>query len=383
MEIQVLKPQKTKTYSMPTKIFFGRNSLTVLKKIIARMDIHSILFICGEHFKKSNDYFSSISDLKNIDIDVYDKKIKTSDFITINRVVDYCRKHHYEAIVAIGGGSILDTAKCASILAKHTGHIEDYVLSKSKNITTKGLLYIAIPTTAGTGSEVTPWATIWGNNKRKYSLYSKQYMFPTIAIIDPHLTDSLYEEETATSGIDALCQAIEAYWNIHHNRQSDKYGLEAIKVILKNLDDAVNSPNKMVRDSMAWGSLLGGLAFSNTQTTICHAVSYPLTARWEITHGQATSLTLPSFMRAIIPSLPINRRKKLLSALSAKTATEGAKIIEKLMIKIGLKTRLSALGIPKGEIDRIVDESFYTNRATNIPLRYDKQRLKRLLFAIY
>ncbi|KKS41650.1 MAG: Iron-containing alcohol dehydrogenase [Candidatus Gottesmanbacteria bacterium GW2011_GWB1_43_11] len=383
MKAKTFEPKKTKRYSMPTKAYFGRNSLQLLGNIIVEKSIHSALLVCGEHFKKSDDYRQVISNLKETPIDVYNEKIKRSDFSTINRIVTYCRKYRYEAIIAIGGGSVLDTAKCAAILTTHKGLIEEYLVSKSKKITAKGLLYIAIPTTAGTGTEVTPWATVWGDNKRKYSLYSKGFMFPAIAIVDSHLTDSLNQKDTATSGMDALCQAIEAYWNKHHNRQSDIYALEAISVIRTNLENAVRNPTKKIRDRMAWGSFMQGLAFSNTQTTICHAVSYPLTARWGVTHGQATSVTLPSFMRGIIPALPKNRQKHLLSALNAHTPALGANVVEQLMIRIGLKIKLSALGITKENINVIIEDSFYTNRVNNIPLQYDKQRLKRFLVAIY
>lgn len=380
--MKIICPETT-YYSIPTEIYFGRNILRELSLFIKDKNIKKILFVSGEHLKQSNQLKNLMEYFKECRVDVYDQEIKVSDFLTINKLSRYCKKNTFDCIIAVGGGTILDTAKCASILAKHEGIVEDYVLSKAKKIKTKGLFYIAIPTTAGTGSEVTPWASIWGEDKKKYSLFSKTFMFPDIAIIDSALTDTLSPKVTAESGIDALCQAIESYWNVSHNKISDVYALHAIKVIIKSLDSAVNNPNPKIREAMAWGSLCGGLAFSNTKTTICHAISYPLTAHWRIPHGQATSLTLPIFIQKIIPLMTKARQKRLLSALESENAPEAAIKITQLMKGIGLKIHFSDLGLEKKDIQQVVKESFYTDRMNNIPLIYTEDTLTELLFSLY
>lgn len=369
---------------MPTEVYFGRESLIKAPHILkAKKELKKGLLINGSHL--SNDFYFSkfLLDLsKSIEVVQYPFKISKSNFSSINKLTDFCRFHEFNFILAVGGGTILDTAKCAAILSVNNGKIEDYVKTKTKILQNKGLFFVAIPTTAGTGSEVSPWATVWGDDYKKYSLSSSQFMFPDISFVDPALTDLLPPYETATSGIDALCQAIESYWNVNHNPVSDKYALEAIKIISCNLESTVNKPNQKFRNKMAWGSLLSGLAFSNTQTTICHAVSYPISIHWKVAHGQATSLTLPVFFEYIVPILPINRQKKLLEAIGSKTISKAADKIRKLMLNIGLKTSFRELNINKKGIGIITKEGFHPDRMKNSPLVPSLQELKNLLESI-
>ena len=134
---------------------------------------------------------------------------------------------------------------------------------------------------------------------------------------------------------------------------------------------------------MMLGSLLGGLSFSNTQTTICHAISYPITIHWNINHGQATSITLPLFIKQIFPLLPKSRLKKLLHILEANNHSDASSKIETLMSNIGLKTKLSELGIKKNEISLIVKESLGQSRLSNSPMIPQPSELEKLLVTIF
>lgn len=274
----------------------------------------------------------------------------------------------------------MDSAKVAAMLAKNGGTAEDYLIDKTREIKSKGILFVAVPTTAGTGSEVTPWSVIWG--KIKYSLSSPEFMFPDIAIVDSALTDDCPKYITATAGIDALCQAIEAYWNVKHNQVSDKYALESVQAILESLNKAVNSPDKESRNKMTWGSLTGGLAFSNTATTICHAISYPITSHWGVAHGQATSITLPLFLEYILPILETRKRQNLFEAMRVKSEKEAAEKIRNVMVDIGLKTHLLELGIPKEGINLIIKEGYDPSRVENSPKIPSPKKLQEMLDGI-
>lgn len=376
----IINPIKSSNYAMPTQVYFGRNFIQRLPQIVSEKGLDNILLCTGEHVKNSTEIRSVISKLKYVKI--YSDPIKKCDFATVNKLTTFCRREKIKAIIAIGGGNILDTLKCVAILSIHEGIIEDYVETKKKKFEKNGLFLIAMPTTSGTGSDVSPWAVIWEKGK-KYALSFEDYLFPKIAIVDPSLTDNCPSSVTATAGIDAMCQAIEAYWNVNHNPVSDKYALDSIKFILGNLDFAVNHPNKKVRDNMAWGSLVGGLAFSNTATTICHSVSYPITSHWGIAHGQATSITLPSFIEYTFPAIEEKRLNKILRAMNVKNEKEAAENIRKLIKSIGLKTHLSELGISKSGIDIIVAEGFDPERAKNSPRIPTAAELRNLLVSIY
>lgn len=369
---------------MPTEVYFGRESLLTVPHILkTKREFKKGLLINGSHVL-GDSYFSKflLDFSKFIEVVQYPFKISKSNFSSINKLTNFCRCREFNFILAVGGGTILDTAKCAAILSNNKGKIEDYVKTKTKVLQNDGLFFIAIPTTAGTGSEVSPWATVWGNDYKKYSLSSSQFMFPDISFVDPALTDLLPHYETATSGIDALCQAIESYWSVNYNPVSDKYAIEAMKIISCNLESTVNKPNQKFRNKMAWGSLLSGLAFSNTQTTICHAVSYPISIHWKVAHGQATSLTLPVFFEYIVPILPITRQKRLLEAIGSKTISKAADKIRKLMLNIGLKTSFRELNIDKKGVNTIAKEGFHPDRMKNSPLIPSFQELKNLLESI-
>jgi alcohol dehydrogenase class IV len=167
-------PQKyTKKYLQPTQTYFGRGSFEDTLEIIKTNKLKKVLLVCGAHFKDTSWFNSILPKLKFLtSIEVYPEELTKSDFSTINKLTEYCRNNQFDSIIGIGGGTILDIAKSAKILISNKGRVEDYVVSGILKINKKGVFYIAIPTTAGTGSELTPWATIWGDDKKKYSLSS-------------------------------------------------------------------------------------------------------------------------------------------------------------------------------------------------------------------
>jgi alcohol dehydrogenase class IV len=283
----------------------------------------------------------------------------------VDRVVDLCQSGRCDVVVAVGGGSTLDLGKSVATLAPTGGRTRDY-LTGDKRLDGPGLPYIAVPTTAGTGSEVTPWATIWDKDAgRKHSLEHVS-MFPNHAVVDPELTMSLSPSITASSGMDALTQAVEAYWSKRSQPISDLYALGAIRRIMGNLSDACEGGSIGARTAMAEGSLMSGLAFSNTKTTICHSLSYPMTALFGVSHGQAVSITLPAFLLwngdAIRAKLP-----QLLEAFGAASLEDAANRIKALMTNIGLSVSLNGLGIGDDEIEAVIEQGFYADRADNNP----------------
>lgn len=368
-------------YFLPTRIIFGPGSLSRLKEIVFQFKPRKILFVSGEHLKKDGT-IKKLRDSFRKNALVYRQKISKSDTDSVDKLAYFCRKEKPDLIIGLGGGTVLDTAKSAAILINNFGSVKDYVVKK-KVINSRGVSFIAIPTTSGTGSEVTPWATIWDlKNKKKYSL-SSPLMFAKIAIIDPNLTLNLPPNITASTGMDALAQAIEAYWSKNHNPISDALSLKAIKLILENLEEAVRRPNIKNREAMSLGSLLSGMAFSNTKSTICHSVSYPMTAHFGIPHGHAVALTLPSFLEYSFGEIEAERKKPLLEAIGELNVHSAAQRLSLLMKKIGLATRLSELGIKKQDLDLIVREGFMPNRADNAPKIPTQEELKKILMKIF
>lgn len=205
-----------------------------------------------------------------------------------------------QVLVALGGGSVMDSAK---VLAAGHGQWEpvQQTLMHGASSTLRALPIIAIPTTSGTGSEVTCWATVWDpDNDRKLSL-SQQDLYPEAVLVDPRLVAGLPRDTTIASGLDALSHALESLWNVHANPITRGLAVQAAKDIMRGLTRlAVHLDDLDARSLMALGSLRAGLAFSNTRTALAHNISYPITLRQGVAHGIACSFCLPDVMTAAI-----------------------------------------------------------------------------------
>jgi phosphonate metabolism-associated iron-containing alcohol dehydrogenase len=365
---------------MPTKIFFSSDSLGNIKKMVGDFSPRNILLITG---KKSMEKSGILGKMKNFlhefNIFHYNNVEQNPSIETIDKGVIFLKKHDCDFVIGLGGGSALDTAKSIAILANNDGSVREYLLNK-KTIENKSLPFIAIPTTSGTGSEVTPWASIWDKNeKRKYSL-ANEFMFPKIALVDPTLTLTMPKDITAITGLDALSHAIEAYWSKNSQEISDVFALEAIKLIFKNLKKVYDDPDNLkYRENMSKASLFAGLAFSNTKTTAVHSVSYPITAYFNVPHGLACAITLPEFFEFNVPSIDEDKSLRLVKACNGETIEDAALNIQKLIRELDLPTKLSDLGISKKDTSVIIKESFTQDRVTYNPRKLTEKKLKKIL----
>ena len=206
-----------------------------------------------------------------------------------------------EFIVALGGGSVLDTAKGISALngIENREELLFAHLKQGKALpqTMDAIPIIAIPTTSGTGSEVTPWGTIWGDDGIKFSV-NDQNLYPAYAILDPDLCLSMPHELTLATALDALSHAMESVWNRRHTAISDALATQAILIIRSKLQTVLKYPeNRFERRSMQSAALLAGLAMGTTQTALAHSISYPFTSRFAVPHGLACSFTLAEIAR--------------------------------------------------------------------------------------
>jgi alcohol dehydrogenase len=206
-----------------------------------------------------------------------------------------------EAIVALGGGSVIDTAKVLSASSGDFERVRRYLVDHEGEEALGSVPIIAIPTTAGTGSEVTSWASVWDPIAgRKYSL-SRPNLYPEHALVDPELTVGIPRRLTVTTALDALSHSLESIWNVNANPVSTDFAVVAATEILEVLPSLVTDLGSLaLRSRMARAALLAGLAFSNTRTALAHSLSYPITLRYGLPHGLACSFSLPILLRAVI-----------------------------------------------------------------------------------
>ena len=221
---------------------------------------------------------------------VYREIQPNPDVKTVDRIVHIMKGESLDLILGIGGGSVMDTAKAVSVVMKNGGSLEDYLVNKRK-IIEKGLSLVCIPTTAGTGAEVTRFGVYTTLGNRKITLVS-ELLQPDLAILIPELTYSLPPVQTAATSFDALSHALETLWNKNANPYSDKIALNAAKEILQNMKGAYESSilnQTEYREGMMQAATKAGIAFNITGTAAIHALSFPLSEKWHVPHGVACS----------------------------------------------------------------------------------------------
>ena len=268
-------------------------------------------------------------------------------------------KEKCDAVVGIGGGSAMDVAKAVAVLAANKGKAVDYLgLNK---VPGQGLPKIMVPTTAGTGSEVTFTAVFSRKDLKKKEGMNSPYLYPELALLDPQLTLSLPPEPTAATGIDALCHAIESYTSVNSSPMSELVSLEAIDLISSSLRTCVHDGSNLeAREQMLLGSLYAGLGLANAGVGAAHSLSYPLGGKYGISHGLANTIMLPPVMEfnlpaalakfAIIAEVMGEQTDDLPLRDAAYLAVEA---VEALIEDCGIYTGLEELGIPEEEFPEL------------------------------
>ncbi|HHY83205.1 MAG TPA: phosphonoacetaldehyde reductase [Clostridiales bacterium] len=290
-----------------------------------------------------------------------------------------------EAIIALGGGSAIDLAKgiCAFYdrekNSKYTiNMLTGLVKNKRYSNNKENIDIIAVPTTAGTGSEVTQWATIWDESRTAKFSIDDPGLKPELAIIVPELTVSMPPKMTVSTGLDAMCQAVEAYWSKHTTPVVQEIAYRAVEIIIENLRRAVDEPSDItVREKLCRASVLAGLAFSQTRTTACHSISYPLTMLYGIPHGLAASISLDGVGAINKGHFPNDTQ---LFSLFDKFG--GIKnFIDK--VSSGVVTmRLTGFGITENDISNIAKNAFTGGRMDNNPVDLSAEDVESVLRAV-
>ncbi|MCQ4261246.1 alcohol dehydrogenase [Stutzerimonas stutzeri] len=253
--------------------------------------------------------------LPSINLVIYDQVTPNPELDDLEKLTSYYRGQGVQGILAIGGGSVLDAAKVLSVsIPSHLPRPLIQILrEKQPQLWSKKIPLIAVPTTSGTGAEVTPFATVWDRTQHKKYSVTGDMIFPDRAILDPELTLSLPEIETLYTGLDAVSHAIESIWNINSNPISRGLALQALELTVNSLPQVLEDPFDLkARGAMQVASLLAGLAISQTRTAIAHSMSYPLTSHYGVPHGLACSFTLPALIDHYLDSNVNCPEKKLL-----------------------------------------------------------------------
>lgn len=367
------------TYYMPTKVIFDDNAVENLPKYVKGK---SLLVMCDPYLF-SVGVAKKVAESTGIEKITYFNEIEPNPSCqTVDRAVAVARANNADIVIGLGGGSSLDASKMVACLIDNEGSIFDYYSGGTRELKTRKAQLICIPTTSGTGSEVTNIGVYTNKDTGIKMPFASDYFWPDIALIDPKLTYTLPEPITAATGMDAFTHAIEAYWSVNSNPISDALATSVIKTILENIEVACKEPkNATARKNMSFASVTAGIAFSQTKTTGIHAVSFPLTTDFGASHGLACSITLPAFMRLIYPG---NEKKmdELLFALKINSMEEFVVKVENVMQNIGLPIRLREINVKESDLNKIVETSMKAALIRFTPTEINDEILYNLLKSI-
>ncbi len=284
-----------------------------------------------------------------------------------------------DLVVGIGGGSAMDVAKAVAAVAGNKGKAVDYLgLGK---VPGPGLRTIMVPTTAGTGSEVTFTAVFVRKNLKKKEGMNSPHLYPDVALLDPQLTLTLPPKATASTGIDALCHAIESYTSVNASPMSEMISLEAVGLIAENLRTCVHNGGDIeAREQMLLGSLYAGLGLANAGVTAVHSLSYPLGGAWGIPHGMANTLMLPAVMAYNLPGA-VEKFAVLAEVMGEEVegistrdaATLALDAVERLIEDCGLTMTLEEFGIAEKDLPALADVALTVAR----PLANNPRKVTR------
>lgn len=290
---------------LPRILQIGENASHCIDLVLANLGCRAPLIIT-DPVMMSLGYVKSIQAKlaeSGIHAEVFDETVPEPTEASIVAAVDIAKQGNFDCLIALGGGSPIDSAKAISVLAKHGGKMRDYKFPR--NVTEPGLPVIAIPTTAGTGSEMTRFTIITDDTTDEKMLCVGMSFLPVAALVDYTLTLSLPPRVTADTGLDALTHAIEAYVSRKANGYSDSQALAALRLLGPNLRQAFNEgTDKQAREAMMMGATLAGVAFSAASVALVHGMSRPIGANFHVPHGMSNAMLLPSVTEFSIPSAP-------------------------------------------------------------------------------
>ena len=367
------------SFFLPTKLSFGFGAVEGVGAEAKGLGSTKALVVTDRVMVKTG-IAQKVTDRLAVPSEVFDEVEAEPKIEVAQAVADRVRSKRYDLVVGVGGGSSMDMAKVAAGFASNEGAARSFV--GNDMFAKKPVPSIMVPTTAGTGAEltVTSMVTVEGHKQWINSLL----LLPSVAVVDPELTMTMPPGVTAATGMDALCHNTEAYLSSLANPMTDSVALEGISLIVKSLHKAFESGNdRLARESMSLGALMGGIALQ-AKMVYGHSIGYTVATRFKLAHGVSCGLPLPyvisNYAVACAPKM-----KKLAEAYGVDPSTEpqalGRKVAEKARsIASGVKipTTLKEIGVAESELGELADECLAMYPRPNSPLVFDQESMAQL-----
>ncbi|KUG23145.1 alcohol dehydrogenase [hydrocarbon metagenome] len=379
---------KTFSFTGAKKIVFGNGELLKLAGHIRDLHAKNPLVVIDKNLAKTNliEKIEKILLPEGIKFTMYDKVEPEPPIELADEGAKLAVKNKCDIVIGVGGGSAMDVAKAIAVITTNKGAAVDYLgLNKVPN---PGLPKIMIPTTAGTGSEVTFTAVFVRKNLKKKEGMNSPYLYPELALLDPELTLSLPPAPTAHTGLDALCHAIESYTSVNSSPMSEMFSLEAIALIAENLRTCVHDGRNIVaREKMLLGSLYAGMGLANAGVTAVHSLSYPLGGKYGVGHGLANTMMLPAVMAFNLPAalekftdIAVAMGENVDGLPEREAAYLALEAVEALIEDCGIHATLAQFGIKEKDFPALADVALTVAR----PLENNPRKItKDDMIAIY
>lgn len=383
---------KSRSFRVPSTIHFGIDAAKEAGAEATRLGARRALLITDKVLASTGTVDPVILSLREAGTEavIYDGVNSEPTIAHVQEGLNLLRERGCDILIACGGGSPIDVAKAIRVLATNEGSVEDYM--GFNKIMKPGFPLIAIPTTAGTGSEATMVTIITDTSRDVKMLIGSPYLMPSVALVDPNLTLKMPRGLTAATGLDALTHAIEAYVSVKAQPMTDILALSAIKKISRYLPQAwANPENLEARSETMLGALQAGIAFSNSSVALVHGMSRPIGANFHVAHGVSNAALLGVVMEFSLMGAP-DRYADVAEAMgmpvSGMSRMEAAKMAAeevKAMIRNLLIPTLSKLGITREKLDSVVskmaDDAIESGSPGNNPRKATKDEIVELYYA--
>ena len=377
------------TLLQPQKIVFGTGCIATLVEDYKKMGLQRLFVLTAPPIRPLIE--DTLAELKSagVSIEVFQEIVAEPTVNDFKKILEVARQFKADSVVGVGGGSVLDVTKLIAAFINSDQQVEDCF--GTGFIKQKGLWFACLPTTAGTGSEVSPNAILLDERDHLKKGIVSPFLIADVAYVDPKLTWTVPAKVTADTGMDALTHCIEAYTNKFAHPSVDIYALQGIRLIAANLEKAVkNGQDQEAREALAFGSLYGGLCLGPVNTAAVHALSYPLGGEFHIPHGLSNAILLPSVMKFNMPA-NIKRHAEVAIALGCQpgkndeeTAQRGVDFIYQLADAVGIPKKLTDLGIPQTAVDGMAKAAMQVQRLLkNNPREVTEQDARDIYNSLY
>jgi alcohol dehydrogenase len=352
-------------YSNPTQIEFGPGSIQKLPAKFQALDGKNVMIVTDKGIVSAGILDKITTVLKNAGMDfaVFDDVKTDPSTDIVENIFTMFKEAESDCILAIGGGSPIDAAKGVSLLSKNPGKLQDY--AGVGKVLFKGLPLIAVPTTAGTGSEVTIFAVLSDLAANVKFTITSLLIAPDVALLDPELTLTLPASITAATGLDAMTHAVEAHTSLISQPMTDALALEAMRLLYRYLPEAVNCGSSLpARTMVLQGALMAGVAFNNAFLGLSHAIASPLGAHFHVPHGMANAVMLPYVMEYNYIAAP--EKYAAISRAMGVCITDGdiyenaykaVETMKKFVKLCGLPCHLRDVGAHEETLDQVAEDA--------------------------